>query len=277
MVIYRHKDKYSISEMCRFFEVSRSGYYDHVKRMDIPAKDLPLAEKIKECQEKHSKTYGYRRVHIWLERQGIHHNPKTILRVMQKYNLLSEVRRKKYHNYGNVLHKYDNLLDRDFNADRPNQKWVTDISYIKTQQGTLYLSVIRDLYDNSIVAYKTGTEQNINLVLSTIRAAKRKENVTAELQLHSDQGFQYTSQAYFNLTQSYGITPSMSRRGNPYDNSLAENFFSILKTECINRVKLKTFNEARLLIDQYIYFYNNQRIQLKTKLTPLEKRSQFVS
>ena len=277
MVIYRHKDKYSISEMCRFFNVSRSGYYDYVKRMDIPAKDLPLAEKIKECQQKNGKTYGYRRVHIWLERQGIHHNPKTILRIMQKYNLLSEVRRKKYRNYGDYLHRYDNLLNREFNADRPNQKWVTDISYIKTQQGTLYLSVIRDLYDNSIVAYKTGTEQNINLVLSTIRLAKKKEKVTAELQLHSDQGFQYTSQAYFNLTQSYGITPSMSRRGNPYDNALAENFFSILKTECIYRTKLRTYEEASLLIGQYIYFYNNERIQLKTKLTPLEKRSQYVA
>ena len=277
MVIYRHKDKYSISEMCRFFDVSRSGYYDFVKRMDVPARDLQLAEKIKECQTKHGKTYGYRRVHIWLERQGIHHNPKTILRVMQKYNLLSEVRRKKYRNYGEYLHRYDNLLNRDFNADRPNQKWVTDISYIKTQQGTLYLSVIRDLYDNSIVAYKTGTEQNINLVLSTIRAAKRKEKVTAELQLHSDQGFQYTSHPYFKLTQSYGITPSMSRRGNPYDNAMAENFFSILKTECIYRTKLRTYEEARLLISQYIHFYNNERIQLKTKLTPLEKRSQYVA
>ena len=277
MVIYRHKDKYSISEMCRFFNVSRSGYYDYVKRIDKPAKELLLVEKIKECQQKYGRTYGYRRVHIWLERQGIHHNPKTILKIMQKYNLLSEVRRKKYRNYGNALHKYDNLLDRDFNADRPNQKWVTDISYIKTEQGTLYLSVIRDLYDNSIVAYKTGTEQNVNLVLSTIRDAKRKENVTAELQLHSDQGFQYTSQAYFNLTQSYGITPSMSRRGNPYDNAMAENFFSILKTECIYRTKLRTYEEARLLIGQYIHFYNNERIQLKTKLTPLEKRNQFVA
>ena len=82
-VIYRHKDKYGISEMCRFFDVSRSGYYDYVKRMDIPSKDLPLAEKIRECQEKCGKTYGYRRVHIWLERQGIHRNPKTILRIMQ--------------------------------------------------------------------------------------------------------------------------------------------------------------------------------------------------
>ena len=277
MVICRHKNKYSISEMCRFFNVSRSGYYDYVKRMEVPAKDLPLAEKIRECQDKNGKTYGYRRVHIWLERQGIYYNPKTILRVMQKYNLLSEVRRKKYRNYGNYLHRYDNLLNRDFSADKPNQKWVTDISYIKTGQGFLYLSIIRDLYDNSIVAYKTGTEQNINLVLSTIRAAKRKEKVTAEVQLHSDQGFQYTSHAYFKLTKSYGITPSMSRRGNPYDNALAENFFSILKTECIYRTKLKTYEEANLLIDQYIHFYNNERIQLKSKLTPLEKRSQYVA
>ena len=277
MVIYRHKDKYSISEMCRFFKVSRSGYYDYVKRMDVPAKDLPLAEKIKECQDKCGKTYGYRRVHLWLEREGIHHDPKTILRVMQKYNLLSVIRRKKYRNYSNYLHRYENLLNRDFNAERPNQKWVTDISYIKTGQGTLYRSVIRDLYDNSIVAYKTGTEQNINLVLNTIRKAKKKEKVTAELQLHSDQGFQYTSQAYFKLTKSYGITPSMSRRGNPYDNAMAENFFSILKTECIYRTKLRTYEEARLIIGQYIHFYNSERIQLKTKLTPLEKRSQYVA
>ena len=276
MVIYRHKEKYSISEMCRFFSVSRSGYYGYVTRMDIPAKDLALAEKIRECQERCGKTYGYRRVHIWLERQGIYHNPKTILRVMQKYSLLSVVRRKKYRNYGEYLHRYPNLLNRDFKAERPNQKWVTDISYIKTNQGTLYLSVIRDLYDNSIVAYKTGTEQNINLVLSTIREAKKREKVTVELQLHSDQGFQYTSHAYFKLTKSYNITPSMSRKGNPYDNALAENFFSILKTECIYRTKLQTYEEARLLIGEYIYFYNNERIQLKTKLTPQEMRCQYV-
>lgn len=263
--------------MCRFFAVSRSGYYDYVGRMDTPASDLPLAEKIRECQEHSHSTYGYRRVQIWLERQGIHKNPKTVLRVMQKYNLLSVVRRKKYRNYGEYLHRYPNLLNRDFNADSLNQKWVTDISYIKTGQGVLYLSIIRDLYDNSIVAYKTGTEQNINLVLSTIRAAKKKEKVTAELQLHSDQGFQYTSTAYYRLTQSYGITPSMSRRGNPYDNALAENFFSILKTECIYRVKLQTYEEARLLIGEYIHFYNHQRVQLKTKLTPLEKRCQFIA
>ena len=256
-VIYRHRKKYSVKEMCQFFGVSRSGYYGYVKRMEVPAKDLSLAEKIRECQAECRSTYGYRRVHIWLERHGIHRNPKTVLRVMNKYSMLSVIRRRRYVKYGESLHRYPNLLNRNFTADRPNQKWVTDISYIRTGQGFLYLSVIRDLYDNSIVAYKTGTEQTVNLVLNTVRAAKRNEKVTAELQLHSDQGFQYTSQAYFKLTQEYGITPSMSRRGNPYDNALAENFFSILKTECIYRLKIATFDDARRLIDDYIYFYNH--------------------
>ena len=107
MVIYRHKDKYCISEMCRFFNVSRSGYYDYVKRMDIPAKDLSLAEKIRECQDRCGKTYGSRRVHIWLERNGIYRNPKTVLRVMQKYNLLSVVRRRRFYKYTEHLHRYN--------------------------------------------------------------------------------------------------------------------------------------------------------------------------
>ena len=276
-VIFKYRSKYSISEMCRFLKVSRSGYYAYLNRKDLPDKDLPLAEKIMECQEESHRTYGYRRVQIWLERQGIYRNPKTVLRVMQKYNLLSVVRRKKFHYVSQQLHRYPNLLDRDFHADMPNQKWVTDISYIKTSEGFLYLSVIRDLFDNSIVAYKTAKEQSIKLVLDTIKEAKAKEKVTAELQLHSDQGFQYTSHAYFNLTQSYGIMQSMSRRGNPYDNALAENFFSILKTECIHRMKLHSFVEAKNVIDEYIHFYNYQRIQLKTKLTPIEYRRQYVA
>jgi transposase InsO family protein len=249
-----------------------------VKRLSQPAQDAELARRIQECQDKSDKTYGYRRVWKWLKDRNIKRNPKTVLRIMKKYGLLSEIRRRrKWVNLGQQVHKYENLLKRQFRADSPNTKWVTDISYIHTKEGVLYLSMIRDLYDNSIVAYKTGSEQNVRLILNTIKAAKRKEKVTAELQLHSDQGFQYTSQAYFRLTKRYGITPSMSRRGNPYDNALAENFFSILKTECIYRTKIATFAEARQLIDEYIYFYNNQRIQTKTKLTPLEMRRQYVA
>ncbi len=132
------------------------------------------------------------------------------------------------------------------------------------------------IYLITAVAFKTHVRQSVKLTLDTVRAAVENEAVTAELQLHSDQGFQYTSHEYFNLTKSYGIIPSMSRRANPYDNAMAENFFSILKSECIRRVKIRTFDEARQLIDEYIHFYNFERIQLKTKLTPYEKRCQFA-
>ena len=264
-----------MSVMCKFFGVSRSGYYAFLQRLGKPDRDADLAEAIRREQQRCRNTYGYRRIQLALAAKGIYRNPKTVLRVMKKYDLLSEIRRRrKWVNMGQQVHRYENLLNRQFQSDRPNLKWVTDISYIHTKQGILFLSMIRDLYDNSIVAYKTGTEQTINLVLDTIRLAMRKEKktVAAELQLHSDQGFQYTSQAYFNLTQKYGITPSMSRRGNCYDNAMAENFFSILKTECIYRCKPATFKEANEMIDCYIHFYNHERIQLKTGVAPLSLR-----
>ena len=274
-VIYRHRHEYPVRVMCRFFGVSRSGYYDFVKRIGQPEHDVDLAERIRECQRITDKTYGYRRVWKWLQDRKVQRNPKTVLRVMQKYGMLSEIRRRrKWVNLGQQVHKYENLLNRQFKTDKPNTKWVTDISYIHTKEGVLYLSMIRDLYDNSIVAYKVASRQTVSLVLDTIRLAMKneKKRVAAELQLHSDQGFQYTTQAYFKLTQSYGITPSMSRKGNPYDNAMAENFFSILKTECIYRHKPKTLKEAGNLIDRYIHFYNHERIQNRTGVSPLTLR-----
>ena len=283
-IIYRHKTEYPVAVMCKFFGVSRSGYYAFVHRLGKPEKDAALAELIAQQRERSFRTYGYRRMWLWLKSRNIFRNPKTVLRIMKKYDLLSEIRRpRKWQQMGQQVHKYKNLLNRDFHADKPNSKWVTDISYIHTNQGVLYLSMIRDLYDNSIVAYKTGTEQTVNLVLDTIPVnlvldtihlamKQEKKKVAAELQLHSDQGAQYASQAYFELTQTYGITPSMSRRGNPYDNAMAENFFSILKTECIYRRKPATFSQANELIDRYIYFYNHERIQLKTGEAPLARR-----
>ena len=277
-VICAHREEYPVAVMCKFFGVSKSGYYDYVKRISRVEKDFELAEKISLQQKRCFQTYGYRRMHIWLEQQGIHHNPKTILRIMKKYGLLSEIRRRrKWQNLGQQVHRYENLLNRQFHADRPNAKWVTDISYIHTKECILYLSMIRDLYDNSIVAYKTASSQTVNLVLDTVRLAMRREKkkVAAELQLHSDQGFQYTSQAYFKLMQSYKITPSMSIRGNPYDNVMAENFFSILKTECIYRHKPKSLREANSKIERYIDFFNTVRIQTKTGVAPLTLRHSF--
>ena len=267
-VIHRFKDKYNVRDMCTFFSVSRSGYYAWTKKADKEDPDKQIGELIRDCQKKTRQTYGYRRVQIWLLREfGLVMNHKAVLRVMNKYNLLSKSRRKrKWVQNCESIHKYTNLLERNFYAERPNLKWCTDISYIPTKEGFVYLSVIKDLYDNFVVAYKVGTENNNNLVYETVKAAKRE--VTAELQLHSDQGFQYTSDGYFKLTKSYHITPSMSSPGTPLDNACAENFFSTLKSEWLYRYTPATKEEARLLLGEYIHFYNYERIQLKTKLTP---------
>ena len=272
-VIHRHREEYPVCRMCKFFGVSRSGYYAYVRHLNRPDPNQAIIDQIAQQQKQCKNTYGYRRMQLWLDKNGCHKNAKTILRLMKKHAFLSEIRRRRqWKQLGQQLHKYDNLLNRDFHSERPNSKWVTDISYIHTEQGVLYLSMIRDLYDNSIVAYKTASSQTVNLVLDTIRLAVKKEKVAGELRLHSDQGFQYTSQAYFNLTKEYGIVPSMSRRGNCYDNAMAENFFGILKTECIYRQKIRTFQQANDLIDEYIHFYNYERLQTKTGLSALSLR-----
>jgi transposase InsO family protein len=275
-VISRHKGKYPIKTMCEFFNVSRSGYYAYEKRMASSDKDEILGNLIKECQKKVKQTYGYRRVKLWLLREtGLITNNKAVLRLMRKYNLLAVIRRPRpLYQRQQQMKIYENKLARDFRADKPNQKWVTDISYLNTKQGVLYLSVIKDLYDNYIVAYDTGTVQDNALVYRTIRKAKKE--AADGLILHSDQGFQYTSQGYFNLTKDYGILPSMSRAGTPLDNAPAENFFGIFKVECFSRQNVDTFEQARKLVHEYIHFYNFERIQLKTMLTPFEKRRQLA-
>lgn len=275
MVIQRFTKTYSIRAMCHFFGVSESGYYAFAKRADLPSRDVPIVELIIQCQEQTHYTYGYRRVSLWLRKKGVHINHKAVLRIMGKYGLLAKVRRKRHYcQYGEYLLEHPNLLQRNFQSHRPNQKWVADISFIKTGQGTLYLSVIKDLYDGFIVAFKTAHRNDNQLVLQTLRQAQKL--VADGLVLHSDQGFQYASIAYRNLTQRYRITPSMSRKATPLDNAPIESFFSTLKAECIYRHKIHSFEQANELINKYIYFYNYQRIQLKSKLTPFEKRCQFA-
>ena len=172
-------------------------------------------------------------------------------------------------------HRYPNLLQRDFQAQGPNQKWATDVTFIPTQAGWVYCAVIQDLFDSFIVAPHILRRNTVDRVTTPLRQALAKAKVTAELRLHSDQGHQYCSHAYFVLTQQYAIAPSMSRRGNYLDNAVVENFFGHLKEEAIRRQPLASLEEARLVIDDYIWFYNYERIQLKTKLTPAEVRGQF--
>lgn len=154
------------------------------------------------------------------------------------------------------------LLARDFNAAKPGTKWVTDITYLPTPQGTLYLSAILDLHDRSIVAYRMSTRNDCKLVFDTVKLAIKKA-AAAERQLYSDQGFQYTSSRYMKLTKRYNITPSMSRRGNPYDDAIAESSFGMFKTEAFRPCKPQTIHKARMLAHDYIDYYNNERMRLK--------------
>jgi transposase InsO family protein len=164
------------------------------------------------------------------------------------------------------------VLNRKFRANQSNQKWVTDVTYIATQQGWAYLSIIKDLFDGFIVAHRLGRENSLGLVLNTLKQAKQKEKVTEGLILHSDRGYQYASQGYFALMQEYRLTPSMSRLGNCWDNAPMENFFSHLKEEALRQFPILGFEEARHIIDNYVHFYNYERIQLKTRQTPYETR-----
>lgn len=275
-VILRFESKYLIGDMCRLFEVSYSGYYKWRLRQQQPDRDMWLTEKIQERYVASKNSAGYRQITLQLKTHyGLVVNHKAVYRIMKKLGIQSVSRRRRpYTRYSQAIHRYDNIVNRDFKAERNNQKWVTDITYIHTGQGTLYLSAIKDLYDGFIVGHCMGTEQNVNLVTTTIQKAVKKEKVANGLVLHSDQGFQYSSHAYFRLTTEYAITPSMSRRGNCLDNACIENFFGMLKTEWIQRQKFTTIEEAREAVEQYIHYYNYERCNLKTKLTPYERRCQ---
>lgn len=269
-------NSYSVLSLCKFFNVSKSGYYKYLKSNQY--KDIEALNLIKQIQNKCKRRYGYRRVGIAIENKyKIHFNHKKVLRIMNKYNLLSKIRRKyMYRKPNEVMYKYANLYEQNFKAETINQKWTTDISYIITPEGRLYLSVIRDVYDGFVIAYKYSVIQDLKLVADTVKLAIKNTKVANTI-LHSDQGFQYTSHIYYLLTKEYGLTLSMSRKGTPLDNAPAESFFSAFKTECIYLEKPKTIEEAKRLCDEYIDFYNYERIQLRYKQSPYNVRQQKIS
>ena len=262
--------------MCAFFGISRAAYYAWRKRIERPDPDAERKQLIEEAYVASKKRYGYRRIELWLrEKRSFVINHKDVLRLMNQLGIRSIARRRKPYFKTSQLetyHRYENVLNRDFSATRPNQKWVTDVTYIATQQGWAYLSTIKDLFGGYIVAHALSRSNSVALVTRTLELAKENEKVTDGLILHSDQGHQYTSHAYHVLTQQYNITPSMSRRGNCWDNAPMENFFGHLKEEALRHLPIPTFEELNEIIEEYIHFFNHERIQLKTRQTPAQVR-----
>lgn len=261
--------------MCDFFEVSRSGYYTWYKRQRRENRDAWLRDLICECQNETKQTYGCRRVRRWLMRKYRKNvNLKAVLRIMRKYDLLARVRRvRPYTHFNNAVHKYPNLLKRAFDQSVPNKFWVTDITYVPTAKGMLYMCVVMDLCGKEVLSYRICNNMTASLVTDTVKAAMKREKVADGLALHSDQGGQYTSQEYHDLSKVYHFSPSMSNPGCPYDNAAMENFFGTFKCECLNRVKIADRIMLEQLVAEYIYFYNYERINLKNGLTPYEIRS----
>ena len=262
--------------MCTFFGISRAAYYAWRQRIEQPDPDAERKRLVLEAYAASKKRYGYRRIVLWLrQKRAVILNHKAVLRLMNRLGIHSIARRRKPYLKMSRLetyHRYENVLNRDFSTTRPNQKWVTDITYIATQQGWAYLSTIKDLYGGYIVAHRMSLSNSVALVTRTLELAHDKEKVTDGLILHSDQGQQYTSHAYYALTQQYSMTPSMSRRGNCWDNAPMENFFGHLKEEALRHIPIPSFEEAKQIVDEYISFFNYERIQLKTRQTPYQVR-----
>ena len=249
--------------------------------MDIPDPDEERMQLVREAYERSRNTYGYRRIGIWIEKEhGIKINHKAVLRLMRKLHIRSIARKKNLYrqiqNRHGAVHTYPNQMGQDFSTKCPNEKWGTDITYVRTQQGFVYLTIIKDFFDGSIVGYAMAQNFSINMVLRALKSAISSSPAVQGVVLQSDQGFQYQSAAYHSLVSQNGIIPSMSRKGNCLDNAPTENFFSHLKEELLKHITIKDFKEATQIVDDYIHFFNYDRIQLKTKLTPIEFRRQFV-
>ena len=278
------RHRHSVKDLCKFLGVSRSGYYRYLARKNKLGKDKEFEEKILYIYRLRNKTYGYRRIQAELMRlYGLRVNHKKVLRIMQKLGIQAVIRRRRFYpnQYRNPMggkRIAENLSNRQFYAERPNQKWVTDVTWIPAGSQKLYLSAIMDLFNNEIVAFHISSRNDNALVLNTVRKALEKRADVSGTILHSDRGFQYTSHDYHHMLAQFGLRSSMSRRGNCLDNAPIESFFSHLKTEALQHHHIQDTEQAQILIQRYIRFYNEERLQLKlNKLTPVEYRRQHAA
>jgi putative transposase len=226
----------------------------------------------------HKGRYGYRRITLALRRCGYLINHKTVQRLMSEMSLTAAIRVKKYRSWkGLVGTVAPNILNRNFSADKPNEKWVTDVTEFSVNGEKLYLSPLLDVFNGEVISYSLSERPVMSLVSTMLEKAFLRLNVGDKPLLHSDQGWQYQMSAYQEKLRTQGVVQSMSRKGNCLDNAMAESFFSTLKTECFYLTKYNNINELRLGIDEYIHYYNHERISLRLKgLSPVEYRTQAL-
>jgi putative transposase len=244
--------------------LSRATYYYHLKKLTDPDKYADIKEQILSIYAENKQRTGYRRITLELKNKGYHINHKTAQRLMRQLGLFCRVRMKRYNSYkGEVGVVAENLLERNFQASKPNEKWVTDVTEFSLFGQKLYLSPILDLYNSEIISYSISEHPNFAQTVDMLESAFQKAPAVTGLILHSDQGWQYQIKRYQEILRAKGIRQSMSRKGNCLDNAVMENFFGILKTELLYLQNFSSVEHFKRELIDYLNYYNNRRIKSK--------------
>lgn len=256
--------------------MARSTYYYHLRLLTLPDKDESIKALIITIYHLHKGRYGYRRITLELRNNSIIINHKKVARIMNKLGIKSLVRPKKYRSYKGCEGKIaPNIIERNFKAEEPYVKWTTDVTEFNLFGQKRYLSSILDMFNGEIISHTISSSPNLDLVIKMLDGAMNKRTKGKNLILHSDQGWQYQHLLYQNTLTDNGITQSMSRKGNCLDNAMMESFFGILKSELFYLQKFKSMDEFEYELNNYIYYYNNDRIKTKLNgLSPVKFRTQ---
>jgi putative transposase len=259
--------------------MARSTFYYHLNQLRNPDKYQTVKKEISQIYQFHKGRYGYRRIHLELKNRGYAINHKTVFSLMKELGLKSLIRVKKYVSYrGEQGRIAPNILQRNFKADQPEQKWVTDITEFRVKDKKLYLSPILDLYNGEIISFTLANKPQLKQVMDMVKKVKKRSNSKTNTVLHSDQGWHYQMKQYQQILKDNNIQISMSRKGNCLDNAVIENFFGTLKSELFYLKKYQSINQLKKEINEYIHYYNNHRIKSNLNgKSPVQYRASLLN
>ncbi|QXG37473.1 IS3 family transposase [Pseudomonas viridiflava] len=273
------RDRFPLCALLKLLGLARSTFYYQAQVLSRPDPDAALKQMIETIYHQERGLYGVRRITAVIRNSGIRVNKKVVERLMAELGLKSIVRPKKYRAYKGVVGTIaPNVLERNFSAQRPNQKWVTDVTEFKVGNRKLYLSPVMDLYNGEIVAYEVSLRPYLELVTNMLDRAFQRLQGEPKLVMHSDQGWHYQHAQYRQKLSVRGVKQSMSRKGNCLDNAAMESFFGTLKSEFFYLNRFESIDELKTGLDEYIHYYNHDRIKLKLNgLSPVNYRAKAAS
>ena len=279
-MIEKLRREFKLALLLDIAKLPRSTFYFHLKASKQVDKYAVEKETIMAIHHENKGRYGYRRITLELRKRGVPLNHKTVQRLMKELGLVCRVRMKKYKSYkGEVGKVAPNLLERSFEADKPNQKWVTDVTEFSLFGQKLYLSPILDLCSRDIVSYTISDRPVLSMVTQMLDKSYAKIPDGTNLILHSDQGWQYQHRQYQRMLKAKGIRQSMSRKGNCLDNAVIESFFGLLKSELLYLQKFESMEHFKQELVDYLHYYNNHRSKAKLKGLPpaIHRRQALVA